>query len=124
MRALFLRHGESAHNAHTGEEPLSEELGDLLTERGREQAIAAGAALRGAGVTRLYSSPMRRAAETAEAVGAALDMAVEPIPFAHEFHAGETASSRASSCSTRSSASASSRRCWGGSGTLGRPTAP
>jgi broad specificity phosphatase PhoE len=90
MRALFLRHGESAHNAHTGEEPLSEERGDLLTERGREQAIAAGAALRGAGVTRLLSSPMRRATETAEAVGAALEMDAEPVPYAHEFHAGES----------------------------------
>ena len=90
MRALFLRHGESAHNAHTGSEPLSEELGDLLTERGRAQAIAAGAALRGAGVTRLLSSPMRRATETAEAVAAALEMEVEPVPHAHEFHAGES----------------------------------
>ena len=32
-RALFLRHGESAHNAHTGTEQLSDEEGDLLTER-------------------------------------------------------------------------------------------
>lgn len=85
-----MRHGESAHNAHTGEEPLSEEVGDLLTERGRAQAIAAGEAMRGAGVTRLLSSPMRRATETAEAVGTALAMKVEPVPYAHEFHAGET----------------------------------
>jgi broad specificity phosphatase PhoE len=90
MRALFLRHGESAHNAHTGEEPLSDEHGDLLTELGREQAAAAGAALRGAGITRLLTSPMRRATETAEAVGAALEMDAEPIPFAHEYHRGET----------------------------------
>jgi broad specificity phosphatase PhoE len=90
MRALFLRHGESAHNAHTGNEPLSEEHGDLLTDRGREQALAAGEALRGEGITRLLSSPMRRAAETAEAVGASLGMEVEAVPYAHEFHAGES----------------------------------
>ena len=90
MRALFLRHGESAHNAHTGEEPLSDEHGDVLTELGREQAAAAGAALRGAGITRLLTSPMRRATETAEAVGAALEMDAEPVPFAHEYHRGET----------------------------------
>ena len=30
MRVLFLRHGESAHNAHTGEERLSEELAGAL----------------------------------------------------------------------------------------------
>ncbi len=90
MRALFLRHGESAHNAHTGEEPLSDDVGDVLTELGREQAAAAGEALRDAGITRLLTSPMRRATETAEAVGAALEMDAEPVPYAHEYHHGET----------------------------------
>jgi broad specificity phosphatase PhoE len=90
MRALFLRHGESAHNVHTGEERLSEEHGDLLTERGRAQAEAAGAALRGQGITRLLTSPMRRATETAEAIGAALGLEAEPVPYAFEFNQGET----------------------------------
>jgi broad specificity phosphatase PhoE len=89
MRFLFLRHGESARNAHTGKEPLSDEQGDVLTERGRAQAAAAGAALRGQGITRLLTSPMRRATETAEAVGAALDLEAEPIPYAFEYHRGE-----------------------------------
>jgi broad specificity phosphatase PhoE len=89
MRVLFLRHGESAHNAHSGEERLSEELGDLLTERGRAQAEVAGAALRGRGITRLLTSPMRRATETAEVIGAALDLEAEPIPYAFEYHRGE-----------------------------------
>jgi len=90
MRALFLRHGESARNAHTGGEELSAELGDVLTERGRGQAEAAGAGLRDQGITRLFTSPMRRATETAEAVGTALDLRPEPIPYAFELHAGET----------------------------------
>ena len=64
-RALFLRHGESAHNAHTGSEALADEEGDRLTERGREQARAAAAALAEHGVTRLLSSPQQRAQETA-----------------------------------------------------------
>jgi broad specificity phosphatase PhoE len=70
MRVLFLRHGESGHNAHTGEERLAEELGDVLTERGRAQAVAAGAGLRDLdlGITKVFTSPMRRAAETAERV--------------------------------------------------------
>jgi broad specificity phosphatase PhoE len=91
MRVLFLRHGESAHNVHTGEEPLGDELGDLLTERGRAQAAAAGVGLRDLdlGITRLFTSPMRRATETAEAVGAALGLEAEPIPYAFEFHRGE-----------------------------------
>src|SRR5262245_2122021 len=92
MRVLFLRHGESAHNVHTGEERLAEEVGDLLTERGRAQAAEAGAGLRALdlGITRLFTSPMRRATETAEAVGEALGLAPEPIPSAYEFHRGET----------------------------------
>jgi broad specificity phosphatase PhoE len=89
MRALFLRHGESAHNVHSGEERLSEELGDLLTERGRAQGQAAGEALRDQGITRLLTSPMRRATETAEAVGAALGLEAEPVPYAFEYHRGE-----------------------------------
>jgi broad specificity phosphatase PhoE len=91
MRVLFLRHGESVHNVHTGEERLSEELGDLLTEPGRAQAAAAGAGLGelDLGITRLFTSPMRRATETADAVGAALGQEAEPIPYAYEFHRGE-----------------------------------
>jgi broad specificity phosphatase PhoE len=85
MRALLLRHGESAHNAHSGEEPLAAEAGDVLTERGRAQAAAAGEALRGFGVDRLLASPMRRAAETAAAVGAALGLEPEPAPYAFEY---------------------------------------
>lgn len=89
MRVLFLRHGESVHNVHTGDERLAEELGDLLTERGRTQAAAAGEALRDHGITRLLTSPMRRATETAEAVGAALGLEPEPVPYAFEMHHGE-----------------------------------
>lgn len=89
MRFLFLRHGESARNAHTGAEPLTQEQGDVLTERGRAQAAAAGAALRGQGISRLLTSPMRRATETAEAVGAALELEPEPLPYAFEYHRSE-----------------------------------
>jgi broad specificity phosphatase PhoE len=90
MRVLFLRHGESARNAHTGTEELGAERGDVLTERGRGQAEAAAAGLRAQWITRLFTSPMRRATETADAVGAALDLRPEPIPYAFELHDGET----------------------------------
>jgi broad specificity phosphatase PhoE len=83
-RALLLRHGESAHNAHTGPEPLPGELGDRLTERGARQAREAGAGLRDSGVSRLLSSPMRRARETAAAVGEALGLEPEELSFVHE----------------------------------------
>jgi broad specificity phosphatase PhoE len=89
-RALFLRHGESAHNAHSGAESLADAEGDRLTERGRAQARAAGAGLGGEGVTRLLTSSMRRARETAGAVGEALGL--EPVVLADvdELRRGES----------------------------------
>lgn len=88
-RVLLLRHGQSAHNAHRGEAPLAEAEGDLLTELGRRQAEAAGAALRGAGVTHLLSSHMLRARETAGAVGAAVGLEPEVLDYAGELQLGE-----------------------------------
>lgn len=89
-RALFLRHGESAHNAHSGSEALAEDEGDRLTERGREQARAAAAALGEHGVTRLLTSPQQRARETAAELEAALGLEAEALPYTHELGAGET----------------------------------
>lgn len=90
MRALLLRHGESAHNAHTGREALAEDAGDRLTGQGREQAEAAAAGLSGHGVTNLLSSPLRRTRETAEAVGAALGLEPAPLDYVEELSAGES----------------------------------
>lgn len=89
-RALLLRHGESAHNAHTGREALADEEGDRLTERGREQARAAAAGLAEYGVTRLWTSPMRRATETAELLGSALGLEPRTLPYARELSAAES----------------------------------
>jgi len=88
-RILFLRHGESAHNAHTGAEALSEEQGDRLTERGVEQARAAAVGLSEEGVTRLLCSPMRRARETAAALEAELGLTAEPLDYVGEWRPGE-----------------------------------
>ena len=90
MRALFLRHGESMHNAHTGKEALDDEAGDRLTELGRCQADAAGVALRELGVTHLYTSPMRRATETADVVGEALGLEPESLAYVFEHHGEES----------------------------------
>jgi glucosyl-3-phosphoglycerate phosphatase len=90
MRALFLRHGESVHNAHSGKEPLSDQEGDRLTPLGVEQARAAGAGLADHGVTRLLCSPLRRARETAAAVGETLGISPEELPYAYELHAEES----------------------------------
>ena len=89
-RALLLRHGESAHNAHTGTEALSAADGDQLTERGREQAAATALELSGQGINRLLSSPMRRARETAMAIGSALDLEPAILDYVDELREGES----------------------------------
>ncbi len=90
MRALLLRHGESVHNAARSGEPVAHSGSDLLTEKGARQAQAAGAGLREHGVTRLLSSPLRRARETAQAVGDALGLEAEEIDYVGELTSGET----------------------------------
>ena len=84
MRLLFLRHAESVSNAHPRAVGLPEAEGDRLTERGRRQALAAARGLRNSGVTRLLSSPMRRAQETAEPIAQALGLEIETHPGIHE----------------------------------------
>jgi glucosyl-3-phosphoglycerate phosphatase len=90
MRALLLRHGESVHNAARSGEPAAHSEGDKLTEKGIEQARAAGAGLRELGVTRLLSSPLRRARETAQAVGDALGLEPNEIDYVGELTSAET----------------------------------
>lgn len=88
-RVLFLRHGESVHNAHRGEEPLTEDQGDRLTELGRRQARWAGESLSRLGVTSLLSSHMLRARETAEAISEAGGLEPELLDYAGELLLGE-----------------------------------
>ncbi|HET9198775.1 MAG TPA: histidine phosphatase family protein [Solirubrobacterales bacterium] len=90
MRALLLRHGESVHNANRSGEPEAHSESDLLTEKGREQARAAGVALAEHGVTRLMTSPLRRARETAAAVAEPLGLDPEEIDYTGELTSGET----------------------------------
>lgn len=83
-QALLLRHGESVSNADSEAIALPADIGDRLSERGREQARAAAGGLEGTGITRLLSSPMRRARETAEPLSEALELPVTVLPYVHE----------------------------------------
>jgi probable phosphoglycerate mutase len=83
-QALLLRHGESVSNADPEAIALPAKIGDRLSERGQEQARAAADGLARAGITRLLSSPMRRARETAEPLSEALDLPVTVLPYVHE----------------------------------------
>jgi broad specificity phosphatase PhoE len=64
--AYLIQHGEK--------KPLSGDPG--LTGTGREQAIHTGRRLRSLGVSALYSSPMRRARETAEGIASVTGLTV------------------------------------------------
>jgi probable phosphoglycerate mutase len=83
-QALLLRHGESVSNADPEAIALPEEIGDRLSERGRQQARAAAGGLERACITCLLSSPMRRARETAEPLSEALELPVTVLPYVHE----------------------------------------
>ena len=74
----FLRHGESVSNAEPGRD-LPDSEGDRLTELGQEQAARAASHLTDLQITRLWSSPLRRASQTAAAVSAQLGLEVETV---------------------------------------------
>lgn len=84
MRLICVRHGESRSNAHPEAVALSEEVGDRLTDKGRRQSDAAAATLRASGATRLLTSPMRRATETAASIASTLGLEPEVDPGIHE----------------------------------------
>ncbi len=72
----LVRHGESAGNVNPA---LGRQEDPPLTDRGRSQATRAAAALARAGVDAVYSSPLRRARETAEAIAAAAGVRVQIV---------------------------------------------
>jgi probable phosphoglycerate mutase len=85
MAIYLLRHGETPGNAgrvvQTPDTPLS--------ERGRDQAARAAARLVGAGIARILTSDLARAALTAEALRRALQVPVEEEPLLRERDFGE-----------------------------------
>jgi broad specificity phosphatase PhoE len=70
----FTRHGESVANlADRGMEREPADA-DRLSERGWEQARGLGERLRGEGIEAILASPLRRAQETASAIGGVLGL--------------------------------------------------
>ena len=72
MRIIFVRHGEPDY-AH-----------DCLTELGRAQAEAAAIRLKNEGIEEIWSSPLGRALETANAASEALGLPVQTLDFMRE----------------------------------------
>jgi probable phosphoglycerate mutase len=76
-RFVFLRHGET----ETNRRGLTAGMTDVaLNETGRQQARTAASALVGRNITALYSSPLKRALETARCVADTLDLPVVVVP--------------------------------------------
>src|SRR5512135_1648752 len=83
-RILLLRHAETAapHLFHGAESDVA------LSARGREQAVAVAAALAARRPAAVYSSGLRRACETAEAIARACGLQVRVIGALHERRMG------------------------------------
>jgi probable phosphoglycerate mutase len=81
VRICFVRHGETEWNA---ERRIQGQIDIGLNDIGRQQAEAAGRWLRQAGIQALYSSDLKRAWTTAEAIGRALGLSPVPAPELRE----------------------------------------
>ena len=72
MRIVFVRHGEPDYAR------------DCLTELGRAQAKTAAVRLKDEGIEEIWSSPLGRALETANAAAEALGLPVQTLDFMRE----------------------------------------
>jgi broad specificity phosphatase PhoE len=86
MTLLLLRHGESEGNVRRVIQGWS---AFSLTARGRAQAETAGRYLATLGPAVLYSSPLPRARETAEAVARHTGLEIVDVDDVREYHFGE-----------------------------------
>jgi ribonuclease H / adenosylcobalamin/alpha-ribazole phosphatase len=86
--AHFIRHGESVSNAAPGRD-LSDADGDRLTDLGHQQAALAAQHLGNLRIDRLWSSPLRRAQETAAPIADALGLQVEIHDDLQELREGD-----------------------------------
>ena len=83
---IFIRHGETAWNR---EKRFQGHSDVLLNERGLLQAELLAGALQREGVSRLFSSPLARARQTAEIIGERLNLDVEIMRELTELSFGE-----------------------------------
>lgn len=83
---LLVRHGQSTWN---GEHRIQGQLDPPLSEEGRRQAERVGQRLAGRRFVGFYSSDLKRAFETAQAIGVATGFQAEPTPGLREIYLGE-----------------------------------
>ena len=87
MTTLFLvRHGQTGWN----KEQIFRGTKDVpLDEVGREEALLVGERLKGEGLRAVYSSPLARAKETAEAIARFYNLEVRVLPGFNDLNFGE-----------------------------------
>ena len=83
---MLVRHGQSTWNS---EHRIQGQLDPPLSDEGRRQAALLARRLAGRDFAGLYTSDLKRAFETAEVLGAALDLRVEARPGLREVFLGE-----------------------------------
>ncbi len=80
-RICLVRHGETEWNAGRR---IQGQIDISLNDTGRRQAVAAGRWLRAAGIAALYSSDLKRAWTTAQAIGTELGLLPTAVPEMRE----------------------------------------
>ena len=80
-RICLVRHGETEWNA---ERRIQGQIDIGLNETGHRQAVAAGRWLKRADIVALYSSDLKRAWATAQAIGAEIGLTPTPLPEMRE----------------------------------------
>ena len=86
MRLVLVRHGESVGNA---QRLLQGRTDFPLSERGREQSRRLAHRLRDAPLVAIYSSPLARARQTADALSEETGLPVVELPDLQEYDFGE-----------------------------------
>jgi broad specificity phosphatase PhoE len=80
MKMFFVRHGESVANSANIVSPLDTNL----TKKGMEQSIALGCVLKNKKITKIVSSPLIRARQTAEIIAETIKIPENKILFIKE----------------------------------------
>lgn len=85
QRMILIRHGESTWNQ---ERRIQGSLDPGLSDRGRVQAVMLAEGLKDRPFAALYTSPLRRAFETATVLGESLRLRPEPVDGLREIRLG------------------------------------
>ncbi len=86
MRLIFVRHGETDHNL---QRRVQGRIDVALNKVGRGQAEAIATALREEKIQAIYSSPLKRCLETAQAIGRYHGIAIEVEQRLKELNTGD-----------------------------------